>query len=138
VSYARTLYNPAARFALNLRAGQSTSQTVRVFVTDTDTESGEVTRREYDQTYTLTFVGVESVTVPAGTYTAAKVIWGFRFNSPAQNDTPASQVEATATNWFDAGLGTVKSTLDSNTKAEFAGEDGEGKSDLRNTHAVGH
>ncbi|MBC8134459.1 MAG: hypothetical protein H8F28_01055 [Fibrella sp.] len=80
-----------------------------------------MTQREYDQTFTLTFIGLESVTVPAGTFNTALVNWGFTYSNAARNDQSAFQVEANVSSWFDATNGLVKSAMDSRSEAEFGG-----------------
>lgn len=116
----RTRYNPAIRFSLDLRVGQTATSTTRATQTIIDPDENTSTDSVYDQTFTLTFVGIESVTVPAGTYAnAARVNFGFTFNSPAQNGQPPFSSTLTSTSWYAQSVGLAKSTSDSRSTIEF-------------------
>ncbi|MCC6129710.1 MAG: hypothetical protein IT186_07250 [Acidobacteria bacterium] len=90
-------YEPAILMPAGLSAGasgpvQTIKQTTKVFAPTPGT---------FTQTYTVrtTFVGVESVTVPAGAFSAQKV---------EQVTTPASGSPTTRPRWFVKGIGQVR------------------------------
>lgn len=100
-----TRVSPALRFPFNLAPGQTLNQTV----TFTVTETGQAPV-SYTYTYGLTFFGLETVVVPAGTFAnAAKVKTDFSFTEPGDGVTPATTVTTSLTNFIAPNVGTVKS-----------------------------
>ncbi len=107
-----TRYSVAARFALSLLPGQSQTQTVTVTQTTIDPETGARTSKSFTQTLTLRYIGVESVTVPAGTYAnTAHVTLDLEYKSVAQNGEPRFNVLSTVNTYHSASVGMVKSSL---------------------------
>ena len=73
--------------------------------------AGQTAEAEGDTIYNYTAIGVESVSVPAGTFEAMKVevVTTVNINATFQGTTVPVTFTSTTTSWFAQGVGWVKS-----------------------------
>jgi hypothetical protein len=95
----KTVFVPPQRFAYNLAAGESYSQVYEARTTSTTTVFGVPNTQQttVNVAQRITFNGIESVTVPAGTFQACK----FTIEEGAS----AGAYDSSSTNWLAVGSG---------------------------------
>lgn len=104
-------FSPYSEMRFNLSAGQS-FVTEYSLKTTTDTGGfGNVTTNTNHKD-TITFVGLENVSVPAGTFETCR----FDTSSVVTGDSSSTE---NATNWFDVGSGVLIKNQAGNDKTEF-------------------
>ena len=99
-----TRYNPGFRIPFNLTPGQTFSQS-NIVATTTDFTTSPSTVSTFTFSYSVTFIGFQSVTVPAGTFPNSA---DFKYTLSA--DLPGSgSFTITSESWAAPNIGTVKS-----------------------------
>jgi hypothetical protein len=134
----RSRYNPPLRWNLGLRVGESSTNSTQVTTETLNPANGAVTSTQvFNQTFTVTFVAIESVTVPAGTFSeTARVKTDFSFTIPAQGGSSAVTSTSSSTAWTALNLATVRSSSTSNTSTTIPDPNNPGQTRPFNTSSA--
>lgn len=106
---------PALRIPFNLTPGQSVTQDVQATYGGTFLRTTPPLRSPGAVRYQVTFAGIESITVPAGTFSCAKVIITSTYRIAADATQQGEDVSRTETGWYAPNIGLVRIIADSET-----------------------